>query len=255
MKINHCIKLLLNMLSFIEFMMFKYMVKSLIECIIVSRINRFVVNVKIDGKITQARITNTGRLYDLLIPGNKGYCIEGGMKTRYKLIGINVGLKNRVALIDTRLQEDVFYNAAQRKYFNWLNPYRIVKRYPKINNSRLDFQIKFNDKIGFIEMKSAVLLFDKFYGGYPDCPSIRGRRHILDIIRLHEKSYRCILLFSVAHPLARIFKPYSKGDPIIADLIEEAFKRGVEIYAFKPILRIDEKSIVVEDEDIPIVFR
>jgi len=40
-----------------------------------------------------------------------------------------------------------------------------------------------------------------------------------------------------------------------ADLIKEAFKRGVEIYAFKPILRIDEKSIVVEDEDIPIVFR
>jgi len=39
------------MLSFIEFMMFKYMVKSLIECIIVSRINRFVVNVKLTGKL------------------------------------------------------------------------------------------------------------------------------------------------------------------------------------------------------------
>jgi len=225
------------------------------ECSIVERVNRFVVLIEMEGRRYRARITNTGRLHGLLYRGAKGYCIRNrGGRTDYHLIGINVGLGDRAALIDTKLQEDVFYNVASDEAIPWLKPYTIVKRYPKVEGRWLDFKIGYGDKSGFIELKSAVLLHDGIYGGYPDCPSIRGRDHIRILINLKRRGYRAILAFVVAHPLAVAFKPYRKGDPIIASLMEEAHKIGVETYALKMSFLPIKELIIIENFKIKINY-
>jgi len=42
------------------------------ECRIVSRLNRFVVEIKVDGVKRRAHINNTGRLKELLVKGKRG---------------------------------------------------------------------------------------------------------------------------------------------------------------------------------------
>lgn len=46
-----------------------------IECRILKRVNRFVLEVEIDGTVRRARLTNTGRIEDLF-RGNVGICIK-----------------------------------------------------------------------------------------------------------------------------------------------------------------------------------
>jgi len=62
---------------------------------------------------------------------------------------------------------------------------------------------------------------------YPDCPSIRGRKHIYDLIKLVERNGRGIILFISGLPNVKYFKPYKDGDPVIFNLFKKAKKKGV----------------------------
>jgi len=234
---------------------FSYKLGRLSKCVIKGRVNRFVVSVEVGGIARKARITNTGRLLDLLVEGKIGYCLEKkGPKTDCILVGVDVGLADKVALIDTRIQEEVFRLAAEYGLFKWLKNCRITKRYPLFENFRFDFMVECGPALGFIEMKSAVLLFDDVYAGYPDCVSLRGRRHIEELIRLKAGGFRCIIVFAAAHPLAKAFKPYSKGDPEIPRLLKEAKDAGVEIYAFKPVLIPSRGVVEIENTNLKVVL-
>lgn len=165
-----------------------------------------------------------------------------------------MGFSDKAALIDTKIQEEVFYSAAKEGVFEWLKDCEIVKKYPLFENLRFDFMIKCSSSIGFIEMKSAVLLFDGVYAGYPDCRSVRGRRHIEELIKLREKGFRSIVVFAVAHPKAKAFKPYGEGDPIMPVLLRKAQNAGVEIYAFKLALLLSQNLVEIEDNSLRVVL-
>ena len=51
-------------------------IPSPLECVIIERMNRFVVKVLIEGRMYRAYINNTGRLLDYLVKGRKGFCIK-----------------------------------------------------------------------------------------------------------------------------------------------------------------------------------
>ncbi len=235
--------------------MFQYELEPLLECTIKRRINRFIVLVEVNGAPRRARITNTGRLLELLVEGRKGYCIwKKTPKTDCILVGVDVGLRDRAALIDTKIQEEVFYTAAKKGVFKWLKNCDIVKKYPLFEDSRFDFMVKCGESLGFIEMKSAVLLFDKIYAGYPDCKSDRGRRHVEKLIKLRERGFRSIIVFAAAHPMAKAFKPYGEGDPLMPVLLKKARKFGVEIYAFKLALIPSQNLVEIEDSNLRVVL-
>lgn len=68
--------------------------QKVVEGEFVSRPNRFIAHVIVDGVETVAHVKNTGRCKELLIPGRKVYLedFEGRMGTRkyqYSLIGVD----------------------------------------------------------------------------------------------------------------------------------------------------------------------
>lgn len=103
------------------------------ECRIVSRLNRFVVEVKVNSVKRKAHINNTGRLKELLVKGKKGYCIKAGIKTDYKLFGIKTG--RYVAIIDIQLQMGAFEKALNKKLISGLDNCKILKRNVRLNDS------------------------------------------------------------------------------------------------------------------------
>jgi len=82
----------------------------------------------------------------------------------------------------------------------------------------------------YLEIKSAVLRGNKVYAMYPDCPSVRGRRHIREIIDYVKRGGLGGLLFIVALPYATAFRSHSEGDPEISKLLKEAYQIRVLIF-------------------------
>ncbi len=96
------------------------MVPTYVECRILRRVNRFVVEVEAGGEQVLAHNTNTGRLLDVLVPGRLGLCrpLEKPGKTRYRLFAVEYA--GGFAVIDTRLQEEAFARAVELGLIPWL---------------------------------------------------------------------------------------------------------------------------------------
>ncbi|WP_420719620.1 DNA/RNA nuclease SfsA [Thermococcus sp. SY098] len=222
----------------------------IVEGEFIERINRFVGLVRIDGEVKRALITNTGRLEEFMVKGRKCFCIpKQGGKTDFVLIAFE-DKNSKGAIIDTRIQARAFEKAVELGLISWLKDCHIKKREVKIGASRLDYLLDCSGEEIWVEMKSAVLREGE-YAMYPDCPSLRGQKHIRELIKLRERSKRAMIIFIGALPDVKRFKPYVKGDPEIARLLKEAKDRGVEIKALS-IALLPSGEIILERDNLEI---
>jgi len=216
----------------------------------IERINRFVGLVRVNDKVKKALITNTGRLEEFMIKGKKCFCIpKQGGKTDFILVAFE-DKNSKGAVIDTRTQARAFERAVELELIPWLKNCYIKKREVKVGNSRLDYLLDCNGEEIWVEMKSAVLRKGE-YAMYPDCPSLRGQRHIRELIKLREEGKKAMIIFIGALPDVKKFKPYVKGDPEIARLLKEAKVKGVEIKALS-IALLPSGEIVLETNNLEI---
>jgi len=221
-------------------------------CNIVRRENRFVVKVRAGSQFENAYINNTGRLHDILVPGRKAYCMESsGRKTKYRLIAVED--RGFAALIDTRIQEEVFRILVEKRMISWLTQCSILRRMPRLGQSVLDYLVECNNtKRIYVELKSAVLRGDDKYAMYPDCPSLRGRRHIQELISHVEMGGHGIIVFIAALPYVEYFKPNKDADPIIAELLRKAKNRGVIVKSINIIYNPVDHYIYLVNDDLPV---
>jgi sugar fermentation stimulation protein A len=221
-----------------------------IECEILQRINRFVVEIKIDAKTERAHVNNTGRLAEYLIEGNKAYCIQTRpRKTNYRVFAV----EDRVyaALIDTQFQMRAFEKCLELGLIPWLNCVDF-KRNQKLDDSLIDYLFFCPEPI-YLEVKSAALRVGDL-SLYPDCPSLRGRKHISKLIKLIKisKEYKAYILFIAAVPGVKAFKPNWEADPVIGNLLRRARKIGVRIKAINLFYRPSDNSVVLVNPDLPV---
>jgi sugar fermentation stimulation protein A len=222
-----------------------------VECVIRRRLNRFVVEVDLSGRTEHAHINNTGRLLELLVEGRKAACLPTrGGKTAYRLFAIDE--KAGWALIDTQFQMRAFEQAVEQGRIPWLSGWQIQRRNPRLGESVLDYL--FRDEKGsgelYVEVKSAVLR-DVSYAMYPDCPTLRGQRHIKTLIDHARRGQRGAICFMAAFKGAIAFRPYVTGDPVVATLLEEARVQGVGLRAVS--LYFDGKGIRLDDPDLSVI--
>ncbi|AHF80597.1 DNA/RNA nuclease SfsA [Thermococcus paralvinellae] len=216
----------------------------------IERINRFVGLVRINGEVKKALITNTGRLEEFMIKGKKCFCIpKQGGKTDFILVAFE-DKNSKGAVVDTRTQAKAFGRAVELGLIPWLKDCYIKKKEVKVGDSRLDYLLDCGGEEIWVEMKSAVLR-ERDYAMYPDCPSLRGQRHIRELIKLREKGKRAMIIFIGALPDVKKFKPYVKGDPDIARLLKEAKAKGVEIKALS-IALLPSGDVVLENNNLEV---
>jgi len=229
-------------------------VNNVTECSIIRRINRFVVKVKIGNNETLAYINNTGKLLNYLVYGKKAYCqkIMKLTKIGWRLIAISDA--DMAALVDVYLQMKAFENAVKSDLIPWLRNCHIVKRNPKLNSSVLDYLLRCDTILTYLEIKSAVLRGRRNVAMYPDCVSLRGRRHIKELINIVLKGGKGILLFIAAIPHAKAFKPNRAVDEKIYELIREATRVGVMVKAMGIFFNPYDSTVMLENPDLKVII-
>lgn len=227
--------------------------KEIIPCQIRFRENRFVVQVEIKGKQFRAHLNNTGQLREFLTPGKLAFCLKRTKpgKTSHQLIAVED--KNKGALIDTQLQMKSFEAALQKGFITWLPGYRLIKRNIRLGNSLIDYCL--GSALGevYLEIKSAVLR-QKENALYPDCPSLRGQRHLQELISLAENSRRAIVLFIAALPEVKAFRPNQKADFRLFQILTQAQAAGVELRAMRLFLEPTQGTIVLDNPDLRVIL-
>ncbi len=221
-----------------------------IECEIVKRVNRFVVEVFINGRIEKAHVNNTGRLSEYMVMGRRAYCIKTRpRKTGYRVFAIED--RKDAALIDTQLQMRAFERCLELKALPWLDCTNF-KRNQRVNSSLIDYLLFCPEPL-YLEVKSAVLRVGDT-SMYPDCPTLRGRKHIAELIRLMETSVaggcKACVLFIAAVPRVKVFKPNWDVDAVIGKLLIRAKEAGVEIRAINLFYRPHEASVILVNPDL-----
>jgi sugar fermentation stimulation protein A len=223
---------------------------NVVPCRFIKRLNRFVALVEVNGEIRKALVTNTGRLEEFMVEGKRAFCTPKiGGKTDFVLVAFE-DLEGKGAVIDTRTQAKAFERAVDLGLVPWLKDCSIKRREVTIGKSRLDYLFECPGGEIYAEMKSAVLRGGEKgeYAMYPDCPSVRGQKHIRELIELSKRGTRAMIFFIGAMPGVEKFRPYEKGDPEIAVLLKEARRAGVGIHALSISLLPDGRVVLERPE-------
>jgi len=215
--------------------------------------NRFVVKVRINGALCEVATNNTGRLRELIIQGKRALCLPNPQgKTAGKLLAVEDD--HGWAMIDTAWQMRCFEEAHQRKLLPWLNGMRLVKKNPRLGDSVLDYLLEDEAKTPvFTELKSAVFREEPF-AAYPDCPTLRGQRHLRELIRHTRQGGRSLLVFVAALADVPAFRPSWSGDPVVCSLLEEAALAGVTIRSLQLVL-LPRVGISLQNAALPVIVQ
>ena len=215
----------------------------------ISRPNRFIALVDVDGCIETVHVKNTGRCKELLIPGCKVYLSisnNPNRKTKFDLVATEKDIgQGRYILInmDSQIPNDVAEE--------WLRSGELfsksatIRREVTFGDSRIDFYIEDGARKAFLEVKGCTL--EK--GGiamFPDAPTERGVKHIKELTKCVKDGYEAYILFVIQMKGVREFRPNDETDEKFGEAIREASKNGVKLIAMDSI--VTPESLLIDSK-------
>ena len=192
-----------------------------------SRTNRFIAEVMVNGKQETVHVKNTGRCKELLIPGCEVWLTEPGTpnrKTRYDLVAVK---KSTGVLFNIDSQ------APNKVMGEWLASQNFDKVIPEFTygDSRIDFYMERGSEKFLLEIKGCTLEFDGI-GYFPDAPTERGVKHIRELIKAKSEGYNPAIGFVIQTDGVKEVRPNTATHPEFGTAIEEAKTAGVKILFF-----------------------
>lgn len=204
---------------------------SLVEALFVARPNRFLVEALLDGAVVQAHLADRGRLLNTLVPGARLLLARASgakRKTQFQAVAAYRGA--RLCSLDTHLPNRLVEAALRARALPPFARYTDIRREVTVGASRFDFQLGNGSSRCTLEVKSAGDVTADGVGTFPDAPSSRGARHLLELADVAERGERAAVLF-VVQGQARAFAVNHAIDPQFAETLRAVAARGVEVHA------------------------
>ncbi|MBQ4565936.1 MAG: DNA/RNA nuclease SfsA [Oscillospiraceae bacterium] len=208
-----------------------------------SRPNRFIAKVELDGREETVHVKNTGRCKELLIPGNTVYLALGEnpkRKTKYDLIAVE---KQPGLLINMDSQ---LPNAAAAQWLpksGLFSEKAVIRREVTYGASRFDLYVEDGLRRAFLEVKG-VTLEEEGLASFPDAPTERGIKHLRELSASLAEGYEAYVLFVIQMKGIHGFCPNEKTHPAFAAALREAAAAGVQVLAMDCLVTPD--SMVVD---------
>ena len=197
--------------------------------VFLSRPNRFIAHVDVDGRTEVCHVKNTGRCRELLVPGAAVWLTESAnsaRKTRYDLVAVQKG--ERLINMDAAAPNRVFgeYLAAGLL----LPSPTLIRPETRFGDSRLDFYVENGETRAFCEVKGVTLERDGA-ALFPDAPTERGVRHLGELARCVEAGFSAWAVFVIQMEGVDYFAPNRETHPAFADALRAARDAGVHLLA------------------------
>ena len=201
-----------------------------------SRPNRFIAHVEIDGQVEVCHVKNTGRCRELLVPGTTVWVEESdnpNRKTRFDLITVDRG--GMMINMDSQVPNKLFAEWAKEGHMGALDEIRAECRF---GESRFDFRLRQGEQLTYVEVKGCTLEVDG-QALFPDAPTERGVKHIRELMAVRAAGHDAILFIVIQMKGVKVFRPNRTTHPAFADALLEAQAAGVEIMAWDCIVTPD----------------
>jgi sugar fermentation stimulation protein A len=216
--------------------------RPLAEAVILKRYKRFLADVQRGEEFLTAHVPNTGSMTGCWGPNWKCALSKSDNPAR-KLahtlelthngeswIGVNTANANKLAhlwLKNNLIPELLGYSSIQPE--------------KNIGDSRIDFFLEghSNRPNCYVEVKSVTLKLDSV-AQFPDAVSVRGQKHLHELMELKKNGFRAAMLYVVQREDVESMRPASSIDRKYAELLEQAIAVGVEILVYQCTLSINE---------------
>ena len=252
------------------------------------RLNRFEAIVIADGNEQLCHVKNTGRCKELLIPGVSVYLEKNNnpdRKTKYSLIAVLKKCEQSEDLLINMDSQAPNKAVGEWLLLNQLIPdTRLIRPETKYGSSRFDFYIEaepltsadsisekntemnaeknteknleneilknsnqINKRKIFLEVKGVTLENDGV-ARFPDAPTLRGIKHIHELIDCVKQGYEAYLIFVIQMKGMRCFEPNNITHKAFGDALQEAVLAGVKVYAYDCL--ITPETMIIDQEVI-----
>lgn len=197
--------------------------------IFISRPNRFIATVDIEGTTETVHVKNTGRCRELLIPGVKVMLEKSNnpdRKTQYDLVMVykeNLGWVNIDSQMPNALVRE--WLESEPEEFSGLS---LIKPEYTYGDSRVDFYLERGDEKILIEVKGVTLEIDGI-GYFPDAPTERGVKHIRELIKARREGYEAYIAFVIQMNGIKEVRANMNTHREFGVALEEAQKAGVKV--------------------------
>ena len=209
----------------------------------ISRPNRFIAHIEINGKVEICHVKNTGRCKELLIPNARVFVQENNnpkRKTKFSLI--SVIKENKLINMDSQVPNKIVHEWISDG--SLITDITLIKPESKYKSSRFDFYIETENRKAFIEVKG-VTLENQGVVKFPDAPTERGVKHVKELCECVKEGYDAYIIFVVQMKNVLHFEPNVETHKEFAEALKEAKKQGVHIIAVD--CHVNENSIDIMD--------
>jgi sugar fermentation stimulation protein A len=195
------------------------------EALFVTRPNRFIMMVRDrKGKLLKAHCPNPGKLTEFLVPGQV-LLIERhrSPERRTDCTAVAVQYKGKIIPLYASKANEVVKHLILPE----LHPGSFIVPEFRIGRSRFDFLARkeaaeTSDTI--VEVKSCSLC-EHGLAMFPDAATVRGSRHVEELLALSDQGYKGEVIFVVSHEDASLFMPNPHTDPLFCRTLHRARKK------------------------------
>ncbi len=220
--------------------------QELIPATLIKRYKRFLADVELpDAKQITVHCPNSGSMLGCSTPGsNVMLSRSDNPKRKYAhtlemvqeggvWIGVNTSRTNH--LVREALENGVVKEVGIPQFIK-----AEIKTSPK---SRLDFLIEQNGQKTYIEAKNCSLAENRI-AMFPDAVTVRGTKHLHELLSLHTAGNKAAVLFCIQRQDADSFSPASHIDPIYSETLKSVYKQGVKVLAYQASVKRDGITII-----------
>ncbi len=207
---------------------------KLIPGLLIKRYKRFFADVRVNNQVLTVHCPNTGSMHGLLDEGNKVWISKSNnpkRKLKYTLEIIEVK-KTKVG-INTHSTNKIVHDALQNNLIKEFNNNIDIKPETKFGaNTRFDFLVSSKKYQSFIEVKNVTLSRKRNLAEFPDAETLRGLKHIGELIKASKKKFKVYILFVIQRNDCNAFTIAKDIDPNYANALSKAVKNNLKILCY-----------------------
>ena len=218
-----------------------------------ARPNRFIAEVTLpDGTPVRAHVKNTGRCAELLVPGAAvylEYSANPARSTPCDLVAVEKAAPAGPLLIN---MDSAAPNRAAGEWLaaGGLGPVEELRAEYRLGGSRFDFHARQNGRPLLGEVKGCTLEQDGV-AKFPDAPTLRGLKHVRELMGYARRGWRCCVLVVVQMKGVREFRPNWATHAEFGLALREAAAAGVEVRAMDCLVTPESMRL---DQPVPVVL-